>query len=54
MIKIARIDGDGIGKEVTEAGVAVLESLDLNLKGSYRSWSGCFRIFGFELRFHRS
>ena len=30
MIKIARIDGDGIGKEVTEAGVAVLESLDLN------------------------
>ena len=29
MIKIARIDGDGIGKEVTEAGVAVLESLDL-------------------------
>ena len=32
MIKIARIDGDGIGKEVTEAGVAVLESLDLNLE----------------------
>ena len=31
MIKITRIDGDGIGKEVTEAGVAVLESLDLNL-----------------------
>ena len=31
MIKIARIDGDGIGKEVTEAGVAVLESLDLNI-----------------------
>ncbi|WP_295620940.1 homoisocitrate dehydrogenase [uncultured Methanobrevibacter sp.] len=30
MIKIARIDGDGIGKEVTEAGVAVLESIDLN------------------------
>lgn len=30
MIQIARIDGDGIGKEVTEAGVAVLESLDLN------------------------
>ena len=30
MKKIARIDGDGIGKEVTEAGVAVLESLDLN------------------------
>ena len=30
MIKIARIDGDGIGKEVTEAGVKVLESLDLN------------------------
>lgn len=30
MIKIARIDGDGIGKEVTKAGVAVLESLDLN------------------------
>ena len=32
MIKIARIDGDGIGKEVTEAGVAVLESLDLNFE----------------------
>ena len=31
MIKIARIDGDGIGKEVTEAGIAVLESLDLNI-----------------------
>ncbi|WP_297983180.1 homoisocitrate dehydrogenase [uncultured Methanobrevibacter sp.] len=31
MIRIARIDGDGIGKEVTEAGVAVLESLDLNI-----------------------
>ena len=31
MIKIARIDGDGIRKEVTEAGVAVLESLDLNI-----------------------
>ena len=31
MIKIARIDGDGIGKEVTEAGVAVLKSLDLNI-----------------------
>ncbi|MBQ6813475.1 MAG: NAD-dependent isocitrate dehydrogenase [Methanobrevibacter sp.] len=31
MIKIARIDGDGIGKEVTEAGVKVLESLDLNI-----------------------
>ena len=31
MIKIARIDGDGIGKEVTEAGVTVLESLDLNI-----------------------
>ena len=30
MIKIARIDGDGIGKEVTEAGVAVLEAIDLN------------------------
>ena len=30
MIKIARIDGDEIGKEVTEAGVAVLESIDLN------------------------
>ena len=50
MIKIARIDGDGIGKEVTEAGVAVLESLDLN----FDFIECCFRIFGFELRFHRS
>ena len=31
MIKIARIDGDGIGKEVTEAGVHILNSLDLNI-----------------------
>ena len=31
MIKIARIEGDGIGREVMEAGVAVLDSLDLNL-----------------------
>ena len=31
MIKIARIEGDGIGPEVMEAGVAVLDSLDLNL-----------------------
>jgi len=30
MIKIARIDGDGIGKEVTAAGVKILDSLDLN------------------------
>ena len=31
MIKIARIDGDGIGKEVTEAGVHILNSMDLNI-----------------------
>ena len=31
MIKIARIEGDGIGREVMEAGVAVLDSLNLNL-----------------------
>ena len=31
MITIARIDGDGIGKEVTEAGVKILNSLDLNI-----------------------
>lgn len=31
MIKIARIDGDGIGKEVTEAGVHILNSLNLNI-----------------------
>ena len=40
MIKIARIDGDGIGKEVTEAGVAVLESLDLNFWcNHFHTWS---------------
>ncbi len=32
MIKIARIDGDGIGKEVTEAGIHILNSVDLNFE----------------------